>query len=380
MKNPGTILRLWTKAVKKHEEGKKPDELPKKGQERKLTIKNGLTKLKLEARNDMADEKARAAFTRVRDRTAKAMQDYCRYLKAAKDEDKKALPRYLKAVKQLTVVVKKLDPGSLDPNEEEVGLEALEAVDEKEVAALDEALEQPAEDEEAEAEDLAEEEAAPPGAAAGDGAARFTARLKALLPAIQKAQGDNTPAAQEIKLRVSQANVFARKKDFAQANDLLDDVESLLKETQTGETNGAQAGDRPGKPPSLVVLQQSRLAWDQTRKVIQAELQKLEKSVVGTCQGDEEVDVAEVSGNVKRLYTILDNLDTRLSDKLDEALNAADPKPRAQLHQQARGIIGEYLAFVNGDALMADIDDNGFTPVAVRKTALNALNLLSSKL
>jgi hypothetical protein len=37
--------------------------------------------------------------------------------------------------------------------------------------------------------------------------------------------------------------------------------------------------------------------------------------------------------------------------------------------ETARGIIGEYLAFVNGDALMADIDDNGLTPVAVRDSS-----------
>jgi hypothetical protein len=37
--------------------------------------------------------------------------------------------------------------------------------------------------------------------------------------------------------------------------------------------------------------------------------------------------------------------------------------------ETARGIIGEYLTFVNGDALMADIDDNGFTPVAVRDSS-----------
>jgi hypothetical protein len=63
----------------------------------------------------------------------------------------------------------------------------------------------------------------------GDGAAPFTARLKALLPQIQQAQAGATPATQEIKLRVSEANTFARKKDFAQANAQLDAIEPLLK-------------------------------------------------------------------------------------------------------------------------------------------------------
>jgi hypothetical protein len=377
MNRPAKILNLWQRLTA-DESAYAPA-----NKARDTQFKKGITKsldgLRKRAKPGLTEESEEGQqFLGQRDQAGKKMRNYCRSLKRIQNK------RFLTKVKGLTTAVMALGLNNLDSEDGLGNVDALERLDQ---TALEHVLDQPDEDV-GEDEDLLRGSQpgqktvppAPPGAAAGDGAARFTARLKALLPAIQKAQGDNTPAAQDIKLRVSQANVFARKNDFAQANDLLDNVESLLKETQTGETNGAQAGDQPGKPPSLVVLQQSRLAWDQTRKVIQAELQKLEKSVVGTCQGDEEVDVAEVSGNVKRLFTILDNLDTRLSDKLDEALNAADPRPRAQLHQQARGIIGEYLAFVNGDALMADIDDNGFTPVAVRKTALNALNLLSSKL
>jgi hypothetical protein len=38
------------------------------------------------------------------------------------------------------------------------------------------------------------------------------------------------------------------------------------------------------------------------------------------------------------------------------------------------------MTFVNGNALMADIDDSGFKPVSIRKGALGALTELSSKL
>jgi hypothetical protein len=76
----------------------------------------------------------------------------------------------------------------------------------------------------------------------------------------------------------------------------------------------------------------------------------------------------------------MDRLDTRLIAKLDEALNAQEPALRAQLNQQAKAIVGEYMAFVNEDPLMADVDDSGFVAVAVRKTALASLTLLSSKL
>jgi hypothetical protein len=298
VKSPGTILRLWTRAVKKHEEGKKPAELPKKGQEQKLKIEKGLRQLKVKGRADLADPKARTAFEGTRDRLAKTMMNYCRYLKSAKDEDKKALPKYLKTVKQLTVVVKKLVPDDLEEEEEEVGLETLDEVD---VADLDEALEQPAdeveekdEEEEEEADDETDDEAAPsadgkavlqrlsalaegyktavaakgpdvsrmqalfgavnglvknkdyeqagkvldeleplvrksaPGVSSADAAAAFAARLKELMPRVLEAQKAKPAIATDLKLGVSEANVFARKKDFAQAGALLDKVERLL--------------------------------------------------------------------------------------------------------------------------------------------------------
>jgi hypothetical protein len=129
---------------------------------------------------------------------------------------------------------------------------------------------------------------------------------------------------------------------------------------------------------SLVALQQSRLAWDQARKQIQTDLKTLGASITAACQEDEEIEEGTVDVGV--LQTILDGLDNRLIDKLDEALNASDLTKRAQLNQEAKTIAKEYMAFVNGNALMADIDDSGFASVAIRKSAVGALNLLASKL
>jgi len=129
---------------------------------------------------------------------------------------------------------------------------------------------------------------------------------------------------------------------------------------------------------SLVALQQSRLTWDQTRKQVQADLKALEASIKSACEEDEEIEEGTVDVGV--LQTILDGLDNRLIDKLDEALSAADLTKRAQLNQEAKAIAVEYMTFVNGNALMADIDDSGFKPVSIRKSALGALTELSSKL
>ena len=161
-------------------------------------------------------------------------------------------------------------------------------------------------------------------------------------------------------------------------------VPPQLLESKRGEGKAEESEEsekvipKAEKGASLVALQQVRLAWDQTRKQIQVDLKTLEGSILAACEEDEEVESEDV--DVAVLQTVLDGLDNRLIDKLDEALNAADPAQRAKLNQEAKGIAAEYSAFINGNALMADIDDSGFTPVAIRKSAVGALTLLSSKL
>lgn len=138
------------------------------------------------------------------------------------------------------------------------------------------------------------------------------------------------------------------------------------------------------QPMSHVLFTQSRLAWDQTRKKIQAELKKLEQSILSVCLDPDLVqsqfDFSTLAADTKTLYTILDHLDTRLIDKLDEALNEENPKERAKHQAEAGAIVKEYLSFVQSDKLMNSIDENGFTPVTVHKSALSALQLLQSKL
>jgi hypothetical protein len=78
----------------------------------------------------------------------------------------------------------------------------------------------------------------PPTTPTTDAAARFTARLKAMLPDLQKAQAANHPLSPEVKTRVGEAQGFGRNKDFGQANGVLDKLEGLVKQVL-----GAPAGD-----------------------------------------------------------------------------------------------------------------------------------------
>ncbi|MGH7040907.1 MAG: hypothetical protein ACREFY_02095 [Acetobacteraceae bacterium] len=209
---------------------------------------------------------------------------------------------------------------------------------------------------------------------------RFRSRLAKLLPRILAAAG--TPDGQEAKLRASEAGVFARKVDFARADALLDTVERLLDSGAPGTKGPDQAPPQTRtvstKVSPRVAFMQSRLIWDQTRKQVQAELQKLEQTVLAECK--DEPDFATISGNSKILYTILDFLDERLIDKLDEALNASDPADVKARQNEAREVINEYVDYIAADELLHDIDDNGFVDIAIVSTLNSQLNNIDRQL
>lgn len=215
---------------------------------------------------------------------------------------------------------------------------------------------------EEEAEDTADPNAPGGGTAPvqppADAAALFNARLKALLPRVQAAAGQ--PAGQEAKLLLSEAGVFARKQDFAKANALLDQAEAKL--------GPAAPPPKAASAPS-VVFTQSRLAWDKTRKLVQAELRKLELAVQD--QSRDEPDYETIAANTRVIYQVLDFLDERLIDKLDEALNATLEDERRARQDEAREIIDEYLDYIRTDELLQAVDDNGFIDVAI-VSSLNA--------
>jgi hypothetical protein len=145
--------------------------------------------------------------------------------------------------------------------------------------------------------------------------------------------------------------------------------------------------DGGAKKGSNVAFTQSRLLWDATRKKVQSELQTVEQAILQACKKhnenpnkEYEIDLSELATKTKGLYEILDKLDHRLIDKLDEALNAAEPAKRDALHKEAEGLVKEYMLFVASDPRMAIIDKNGFTSSTIRHEVSEALKLLATRL
>lgn len=202
----------------------------------------------------------------------------------------------------------------------------------------------------------------------------FNARLAALLPHIKVALSAGGGDAPAIKQGVAEAGELARGKHFDAAQARLDAVEGLL--------------SRPAarREPSLLQLQQARLSWDGLRKTVQRQLQSLEQGLLDSIRAHNQAedaefrfDEAEVAQGVRRLYTVLDGLDERLIDTLDEALNASGEQRRA-LNARAGKLVAEYRGFVEADPLIAVIDNNGFVSTSIRSEAQRVLADLARQL
>jgi hypothetical protein len=146
------------------------------------------------------------------------------------------------------------------------------------------------------------------------------------------------------------------------------------------------APPRPTKPITYIGMQKSRLAWDALRKSVQSQLQGLEAAIVRAViehnkdnSAADEFAPGDVQRGTKKLYEILARLDGRLIDTLDKALNAQGME-RANLQKQAKALIQEYQAFVQGDPMIAAIDKNGFIPTTIRPAVTQALSVLSEHL
>jgi hypothetical protein len=131
-----------------------------------------------------------------------------------------------------------------------------------------------------------------------------------------------------------------------------------------------------------VQLQQCRYLWETTRKKLHEKLQGLAASVETECQNPDEYDLADVKKKLKveLIDHVMDRLDKRLIDVLDQALNAEKREVRSAFEKQAVQLVAEYLEFVDTNPLVAQIDDNGLIDTKIKPTLTSVLGELSNRL
>jgi hypothetical protein len=217
---------------------------------------------------------------------------------------------------------------------------------------------------------------APATAAVAPEQLAYAQRWEALQPRLAKALREQHPEATRLRAVGAFAAEKAAAGDVAGAGKALDMMEKLL--AAAPPTAATPAATVAVPPVSNVVFQQARLVWDASRKKALGLLATVQTALLADFKGTPEL--GEIRVLSERLQGLLARLDERLSDKLDEALNAADPQVRRQRHEEAAGIVREYRAFVQGDPGLRLLDENPFARVQIRQVYETTLNVLAAKL
>jgi hypothetical protein len=206
-----------------------------------------------------------------------------------------------------------------------------------------------------------------PHADDADAGTDFTNRLKALLVAAKQAQG--SPLFSEIKLKASEAQYFARKRDFTAGARVLDELQSLIdsacRPTTPDATSPPSKGSRPTSTLGL---------WRDAREEVLNQVSRLQSAL--RAERDPDFDVIAdkgLNGITKRLQV---GLHVALLE-FDQA--AGEAKERART--KAQTIVGNFQKFLSDEPLVQLIEENPFNvTVTVRSSLGAALDQLSAAL
>jgi hypothetical protein len=140
----------------------------------------------------------------------------------------------------------------------------------------------------------------------------------------------------------------------------------------------AEAPAAAPQPARNVTFALSRQVWDAARNKAHAEIERLKAAIKEVYTGDG--NYATVVTGLVNLDDVLAKLDARLSGKLGEALKAAAPGERQRCLREAQTLLRQYKAYLTGNALALELDNNPFTPLVACKTLLTAVAMLEKKL
>ncbi len=116
--------------------------------------------------------------------------------------------------------------------------------------------------------------------------AAFNARLAALMPKVKEAITAGGENGTNVKLKVSEAGVFARKKEFPQANALLDDAEKLMAPASTIPPAPPLPGEKPATTAPTTPADPETVAFNAR---LAALMPKVKEAIVAG--GDKGTDV-----------------------------------------------------------------------------------------
>jgi hypothetical protein len=214
--------------------------------------------------------------------------------------------------------------------------------------------------------------APPMGVAPAQDAAALTRALtdlvKRMIPMIKA----DPPRGSGLMALATQAQASLKAADLASAASAIEDLRRVLERT------GRQAAPTASPPTSvnIVALSKARVAWIVTRRKVESDIGKLQKSVAMAFRGHAKAADLEAGFQI-RVEQVLNQLDDQLAHRLDEATKSTDPAQHAKLVGEAKKLIQRYEAFIASDPTLTEIDANPFVPLALQKTLTTTLAVLS---
>ncbi len=195
---------------------------------------------------------------------------------------------------------------------------------------------------------------------------------KAAQGAIQ--QGDLVGAAQQIQTLtglLGAAESAGANAGAAGANGADTGAPAASTSNGAAPPNGAQPNAGAASAP---LIAKARQAWVATRQKVESDLDKLHGAFGKAFQGhDMEDQITKAFRD--RVDTVLNALDSELSDKLD-AVNNANGADRDKLVTEAKGLLQKYQQTVQSNTTIQELDNNPFVPMSVQKTMTATLAAL----
>ena len=208
-------------------------------------------------------------------------------------------------------------------------------------------------------------------------AAALTAKLRALMGQISTAaNGNSTVQSSLISLATTATNSLRGGDLMLTAVNIGALEKAIADATNNPQTAGPTTaeGDVAG-----TTYTKSRRAWIAVRKQVETDLDKLRAEIVKTYEADGIGPQIDKSFR-DRVAPVLQTLDERLAQKLDEATSQTDPTQRSKLVADAQQIIQEYTSFVSSSQIVTDLDTNPFAAIAIKQTVAGTLGVLAKAL
>ncbi|HEY0265437.1 MAG TPA: hypothetical protein VGC16_01715 [Rhizomicrobium sp.] len=147
----------------------------------------------------------------------------------------------------------------------------------------------------------------------------------------------------------------------------------------TAAAPAAEAAASNGKPAAAATISKSSLAWGATRKAVEGQINALHSKMTEAYK--DHGFGADLDKFFKsKVDPVLEKLDSRLSEILDEAGKATEAAQQKELMTEAQKVISSYEGYLAGEPLIKQLDKNPFAELKIEETLTKTLATLNKSI